>query len=256
MTTTMHPTIQLLFLSTLIPLAFSAGCSTFQVTQKFPRVNANESAARFGQNFPYIQISDDVQCNSTNTGGGNCNSTTCELTSKTNVWIRVGRSLHLNTTVSVSETVADQIFSLVSAEFPNAENINTQADATYNTGGSWSSACIPEGTQAYWGFMPALSCVEGTVGSCQGNGIQNGTLIYACGVLLRNGTANDEVPTIGYAYINTVQQSYGSEISQFTNATATTNGTSSGAARGMDMVGGKILSASVLLGVFGMGFLW
>lgn len=247
----MYTLTQLASLATLVSVAFSAGCSEFQTLVQFPRVQANYSAATYGSSFAPVPVSDTVRCNSTAYTSGLCNSTLCQLNSETNVFIHVPRQLNL----TVPESVADQLFMLIRGQFPNSENVNTNASWVYSTGGGYTATCIADGTTAYWGYTPAMTCVTGRLDACVGNGIENGTVIYACGVPTRENTVNDRVPTVEYGYIDLVNVSAGAPEMPLVNATPSGTAPSSGAAGRPAMVQSKMLGISVLVGFIVAGML-
>lgn len=238
-------------LAIFIPMAFSAGCSEFQTLATNARINANLSAATYGSSFAAVPVSDTVQCNSSAFTSGLCNSTLCELSSKPNVFMQVPRQLNL----TVPESVADQLFTLIRGQFPDSDTVNTNASWVYSTGGGFTAACLMDETTAYWGYTPAMTCVTGRLDRCVGNGIENGTVIYACGVATRENTANDRVPTLAYGYIDLVNVSAGSPDMPLVNATPSGTAPSSSAVGRTDVVQSRILGISVLVCLIGTGML-
>lgn len=240
----MYVLARLTCLATLIPIVMSIGCSQFQLISKRSPVSANASASTYGSHFDPIPVSDTVQCNSSNVAGSYCDSSHCLLKSQPDVIVTVPRQLNLTIT---DIDVADSIFALLKDDFDNAENVNTNSTWTYSTGGGFSSGCISEGTTAYWGYLPGMSCVTGTLSACDSSsGIENGTAIYACGVLTRNNTLDVEVPTLGYGYVQTYEEPAGTPGMALTNGTLPS---SSGAIGRTDMVVGKTLRVSILIGI-------
>lgn len=247
----MYILARLAYLTTLTPIVTSIGCSQFQLISKQSPVSANASASNYGSHFDPIPISDTVQCNSSDTGGANCDRNGCLLRSQPDVIVTVPRQINLTIT---DLDVANSVFALLKNEFEDAENVNTNLTWTYSTGGGFSSACISQGTTAYWGYLPGMSCVTGTLSACEsGSGIENGTAVYACGVLTRNHTTDTEVPTLGYGYLQTYDEPAGTPGMALQNGTLPS---SSGAIGWTDIGMSRTLRISILLGVVAVALAW
>lgn len=129
--------------------------------------------------------------------------------------MRVDRQLNL----SVTDQVADEIFTLVRPEIPDSTNVNTNASLIYSAEVEGVSYCLERGVSAWFNYVPSMSCVLGRLNGCTDNGIENGTIVQACGVQVREGTLDDEVPILGPGWINIVREPAGQSEGPPTNAT-------------------------------------
>lgn len=89
-------------------------------------------------------------------------------------------------------------------------------------------------------------------------GVDNGTVIFACGVLTREGTAGDEVPLLGYGYLDRFFEAEGAPGRTLVNATpvdedGSGGGDTNGAVGGMDVVQSRTWTVTVLVGLVAMG---
>ena len=126
-----------------------------------------------------------------------CNITQCSLYIPEGYQARVNRSI--NGSIS-SVDVADGIFSLIKdmGSFQlGDERINIKQSWVYPV--SQVSTCLNPGMAGYWGFMPTLRCVDGTLSGCDPSDgdPDDGTAVRACAVsTLVNGIVDGTLSVV------------------------------------------------------------
>lgn len=116
-----------------------------------------------------------------------CESNQCWLSTPSNYYIRVNRTL----SIAVDAATEENIFELARPSFGEALR-TTDTNATGIWPASGASTCINESMAAYWIYSPVYSCVEGNLTGCEAGGYpSDGTFVRVCGV--RTGTSGNRL---------------------------------------------------------------
>lgn len=172
------------------------------------------------------------------TGEQRCNATSCALGVPLNYFVRVDSFLNITTSDAdrdlLLQLIKSNVTDLHAGQFPvdmNATMVH-QIDAV--------SSCLDSGNAGFWGFTPALVCVQGVLSGCTGS-VSNleGVAVTACGVKLLDLPSAQYDGQIGIVFsgaINVTGETVPPNATQIAKP-ATSTSPSSGAVEAMEVSG-------------------